>query len=277
MFAIMIRSLVHDARSVRRGDRDRRDEVGFARPNAADADDVAGFHVAGELGLHVRRRVTEDRRLCLAVHDKAVDLAVRVEQKAFDGAFHFRQAIGINPVHVVLLWSVASEIRCRTQPRGGAGGGGGGGPKRSGPPLGPSLGPRGGRGPSSSVIWPGEAPIACTSTTLPSAVSSSSPRTETICPGCSQSAKRSASGGGKRSWVPSSSSAPFTSPRLPCSAVTIRPLKACCMPPRSGPRGGPLSATLLPVATLVTEAASTNGMARARRPRIETSSPGRIA
>ncbi|HTE96731.1 MAG TPA: hypothetical protein VK678_24995 [Bradyrhizobium sp.] len=78
MFATMIRSLVHDARSVRRGDRDRRDEVGFARPDAADADHVAGFYVAGEPGLHVRRRVNEDGRLRLAVHDKAVDLAVRV-------------------------------------------------------------------------------------------------------------------------------------------------------------------------------------------------------
>src|SRR6266581_3503174 len=106
MFAIMIRSLVHDARSVRRGDRDRRDEVGFARPDAADADHFAGFYVAGEPGLHVRWRVNEDGRLRLAVHDKAVDLAVRVEKEAFDGAFHFRQAIGINPVHVVLLWSV---------------------------------------------------------------------------------------------------------------------------------------------------------------------------
>src|SRR6266581_421217 len=87
MFAIMIRSLFHDARTVRRGDRDRRDEVGFARPDAADADHVAGFYVAGELGLHVRRRVNEDGRLRLAVHDKAVDLAVRVEKEAFDGAF----------------------------------------------------------------------------------------------------------------------------------------------------------------------------------------------
>ena len=111
MFAIMIWSLVHDARSVRRGDRDRRDEVGLARPDAAHADHVAGFYVAGELGLHVRRGVNEDGRLRLAVHDKAVDRAVRVEKEAFDGAFHFRQAIGINPVHVVLLWSVASEIR----------------------------------------------------------------------------------------------------------------------------------------------------------------------
>src|SRR5581483_5194863 len=99
----------------------------------------------------------------------------------------------------------------------GAGGGGGGGPSRSGPPL----GPRGGRGPMSSVICSGEVPSACTSITLPSAESSASPRTETVCPGRSQPARRSASGGGRRSTVPSSSNAPFTSPRLPCKVEAI--------------------------------------------------------
>src|SRR5256885_6213769 len=53
MFAIMIRSLIHDARAVRRGDRDRRDEVGLARPDAAHADHVAGFYVAGGVRLPV--------------------------------------------------------------------------------------------------------------------------------------------------------------------------------------------------------------------------------
>ena len=113
--------------------------------------------------------------------------------------------------------------------------------------------------------------------TLPSAVSSVSPRTETICPACNQPSRRSASGGGSRSSVPSSSRAPFTSPRLPCRVETILPLTACSDVARAGPFGGPLSTTLLPVAILVIDAASISGSARARKPLIETASPGWIA
>jgi hypothetical protein len=45
----------------------------------------------------------------------------------------------------------------------------------------------------------------------------------------------------------------------PCSAAAILPLMVCWAAQRSGPPGGPLSITVAPVASLVTEAASTSG------------------
>ena len=44
--------------------------------------------------------MNEDRCLCLTVHDKAVDFAMRVENETFEGACNFRQAVGVNPVHL---------------------------------------------------------------------------------------------------------------------------------------------------------------------------------
>src|SRR3569833_486010 len=222
-----------------------------------DGDVIALLDMACELRLHVWRRMDENRH-AIAVHDEAITLAVRIEDETLYCAAHLRQAVRIDPMHDFFLYLLDCRRSCLRQPCGG----GGGGARRSGPPSGLDPGPRGGRGPATSLNRSGEVPMALSSTILPKAVSSRSPRTETVCPGRSQSARRSASGGGRRSSVPSSRNAPFTSPLLPCKSAPIRPLMVYSVARRPGPFGGPLSTTLLPLAVLVTDLAST-GQSRA--------------
>jgi hypothetical protein len=103
------------------------------------------------------------------------------------------------------------------------------------------------------------------------------PRTVTGWPGWSSPCTRSASGGDIRTIIPVSSTAPFTSPRLPCNGAVILPLVISSPVDRSGAPGGPLSTTDAPVAKFVTEAASTSCSARTFGPRMVTASPGRTA
>src|SRR5207245_8840040 len=143
-----------------------------------------------------------------------------------------------------------------------------------GPPFGPApFAPASGRK-ASSVIWSGETPMALTSITVPSGVTRLTPRTATVCPGCKQACRRSASGGGRRRMMPLSSSAPLTSPRLPCNAAAILPLMVCWVAQRSGPQGGPLSIPVVPVAWLVTGAASPSGSPSAVTARMVNAAPG---
>jgi hypothetical protein len=59
--------------------------------------------MAGEFALHMRRRVNEDGRVPIsAQHHESVDPTMRVENEAFDRTLQFRQAVGINPVHLAL-------------------------------------------------------------------------------------------------------------------------------------------------------------------------------
>jgi hypothetical protein len=45
--------------------------------------------------------VNEDEGLLLILHHEAVDLAMGIENEAFDGARDFRQASWIDPMHIL--------------------------------------------------------------------------------------------------------------------------------------------------------------------------------
>src|SRR5689334_12864671 len=102
MLALMIRSVVDDAPAIPRGDRYGSEQVRAARFGSMNADAIAGLDVTRELLFQVRRRV-HDNGDAVAGHHESVDLAMGIEEEALDCSAHLGQAVGVDPMHVVLL------------------------------------------------------------------------------------------------------------------------------------------------------------------------------
>ncbi len=133
-------------------------------------------------------------------------------------------AVGIDPMHLDapcrLLFSARRRVgtarrwrRCvRTAGR------------IAGPPDGGGGRDRAGAAAGVCVRCVASGPIERASMTRPSGPSKPLPCTVSGAPAASVDARRSASGGGRRMIVPSSSNAPFRSPRGPCRCALMRPV-----------------------------------------------------
>ena len=259
--AVRLRPPVDDRAPVGGGERRGRDRPGLAFVLAADGDELARADQRLDLVGEVGREADEPRPARRVGEDEALGLALGSRDEALDGAGDGRQGVRVLAGHS----RFSSGLSRRAAGAGGAPSGrreaGEAGRRRpAGRRSGRSCGPR----------------SRCRAGCSGRAAGGD------VFPGASRSASRSACGrrqaqlGAVVEQRPVGLAARPVQHRL--DAALGRELgraRRLVGPRLPGGGGGPLSTTVAPVASLVTERAETSGSRSAFRPRTVTASPGR--